>query len=72
MHQQLKIAEYKILKKDKSMDKNMLFSDISVVSCGTMRPELDALQEEGFLDVKRVFFTAPGLHEWPWELKKQI
>jgi len=37
-----------------------------------MRPEIDALRDEGFLDADRVLFTAPGLHEWPRELAKQL
>jgi len=44
----------------------------AIVSCGTLRPELRALQAEGFLNADRVLFTAPGLHEWPWELEKQL
>lgn len=30
------------------------------------------LQEEGFLDAARVFFTPPGLHERPRELEEQL
>jgi hypothetical protein len=37
-----------------------------------MRPEIDVLQDEGFLDAGKVLFTAPGLHEWPWDLAKQL
>lgn len=43
-----------------------------VVSCGTLRPELNRLQEEGFLRAERLIFTAPGLHETPPELEKQL
>jgi len=54
------------------MSRENSFSGLSIVSCGTLRPELRALQAEGFLNADRVLFTAPGLHEWPWELEKQL
>jgi len=58
--------------KDGHMGEKTSFKDTCIVSCGTMRPELEVLQREGFLDAARVFFTAPGLHEWPRELAKQL
>jgi len=54
------------------MSRQHTFSGFSIVSCGTLRPELRALEEEGFLDADRVLFTAPGLHEWPGELERQL
>lgn len=48
------------------------FADWAVVACGTLRPELEALQEEGFMDAKRVLLTAPGLHERPPDLEEQL
>jgi hypothetical protein len=30
------------------------------------------LAETGFLDSGRMFFTGPGLHEWPKQLEKQL
>ena len=48
------------------------FSDIAVVSCGTLSMELSHLRESGFLDVRHIFFTAPGLHESPRELESQL
>ena len=48
------------------------FSDIAVVSCGTLTMELSHLRESGFLDVRHIFFTAPGLHESPRELERQL
>ena len=48
------------------------FRGISIVACGTMRAELRRLADEGFLDADALLFTAPGLHEWPWELDKQL
>ena len=50
----------------------MSFKGYSIVSCGTLRPELEALKASGFLDADGVFYCAPGLHEWPWELEKQL
>jgi len=52
--------------------KKVSFEDICIVSCGTMKPELDILQEEGFLNASKVLFTAPGMHEWPWDLAVQL
>jgi len=48
------------------------FNDICVVSCGTMRPEVDVLREAGFLNAEKILFTAPGLHEWRRELAEQL
>lgn len=48
------------------------FSDIAVVSCGTMSLELRALKESGFLDTEHLIFTAPGLHQEPAELERQL
>jgi len=39
------------------------FSDIAIVSCGTLSLELIYLKQEGFLDTKHLFFIAPGLQE---------
>jgi len=49
-----------------------VFNDCAVVSCGTLRAELSALREQGFLDARRIFYTAPGLHEEPPELERQL
>ena len=54
------------------MNAKTSFKNIGIVSCGTLKPEIDRLQEEGFCDAEKVIFTAPGLHEWPWELEKQL
>ncbi len=48
------------------------FSDIAVISCGTLSLELNHLKEEGFLDTTHLFFTTPGLHEDPRELERQL
>lgn len=47
------------------------FKDYAIVACGTMVPELTHLKEIGFLDCK-IIFTAPGLHQSPLELDKQL
>jgi hypothetical protein len=48
------------------------FSDIAVVSCGTLSMELNQLKKEGFLDTNHLFFTTPGLHENVRELERQL
>jgi hypothetical protein len=48
------------------------FSDIAVVSCGTLSLELTQLKKDGFLDTEHLFFTTPGLHEDPPELERQL
>jgi hypothetical protein len=48
------------------------FSDIAIVSCGTLRLELDHLQAEGFLDTAHLFYTMPGLHQDIHELERQL
>ena len=48
------------------------FADIAVISCGTMSLELRALKESGFLDTEHLIFTAPGLHQEPAELERQL
>ncbi|KPK66431.1 MAG: hypothetical protein AMK73_00025 [Planctomycetes bacterium SM23_32] len=44
----------------------------AVVSCGTLRGELEALEQDGSLNAERLFFTAPGLHEAPRQLEEQL
>jgi hypothetical protein len=48
------------------------FSEIAIVSCGTLSLELNHLKREGFLDSDHIFFTTPGLHEDPRELEQQL
>jgi hypothetical protein len=48
------------------------FSDIAIVSCGTLSLELNHLKETGFLNARQVFYTTPGLHETPRELERQL
>ena len=48
------------------------FSDISIVSCGTLNLELNHLKKEGFLDAKKIYYTKPGLHQDCHELERQL
>ncbi|HDG97790.1 MAG TPA: DUF1638 domain-containing protein, partial [Desulfobacterales bacterium] len=48
------------------------FSDIVIVSCGTLSLELNHLKKEGFLNVRHIFYNTPGLHEKPPELERQL
>lgn len=51
---------------------DVTFKDIAIVSCGTLRPEITRLREEGFLDADAVLYTTPGLHEDFRELERQL
>jgi hypothetical protein len=48
------------------------FSDIAIVSCGTMSLELNYLKEEGFLNTPHLLYTTPGLHQDVIELERQL
>jgi hypothetical protein len=48
------------------------FSNIAIVSCGTLSLELNHLSAQGFLDTKHLYFTTPGLHEDVRELERQL
>jgi hypothetical protein len=54
------------------METKQSFRDHAVVSCGTLRPELEHLRDTGFLDADAMLFTAPGLHENCPELARQL
>ena len=54
------------------MARDPSFEGYTIVSCGTLRPELNYLRDEGFLNAARILYTAPGLHEHPRELEKQL
>jgi hypothetical protein len=55
-----------------NMMNNVSFSDIAIVSCGTLSLELNYLRAEGFLDAKQLYYTTPGLHEDIHELERQL
>ncbi len=48
------------------------FSDVAIVSCGTLRLELNHLRETGFLDASQILYTAPGLHQDCQELERRL
>lgn len=48
------------------------FSDVAIVACGVMKPELSALVERGWLDAGRILYTPPGLHQLPEELERHL
>jgi len=48
------------------------FSEIAIVSCGTLSLELNYLKKIGFLGDGNIFYTTPGLHENPRELEAQL
>ena len=54
------------------MHNHLSFKGCSIVSCGTLRRELNYLKEFRFLDADKILFTAPGLHEKQMELEKQL
>jgi len=54
------------------MQKQLSFKDYTVVSCGTLAPELNYLRKEGFLDAGKIVYTTPGRHEVLKELESQL
>jgi hypothetical protein len=54
------------------MNKGMSFKGISIVSCGTLKNEIEYLKNTHFLDADKILFTAPGLHEKQKELERQL
>ena len=48
------------------------FSDIAIVSCGTLSLELNYLKNEGLLDTPKIYYTTPGLHQDVLELERQL
>ena len=54
------------------MSNHVLFKGYAIVSCGTLRPELNYLKDSGFLSADKIFYTTPGLHENIHELEKQL
>ena len=54
------------------MPEKATFKGYSIVSCGTLREELNYLKGTGFLNADNILYTTPGLHEIPSELEKQL
>ena len=48
------------------------FKGHTIISCGTLRRELDYLSKTNFLNADKILYTAPGLHENHSELEKQL
>lgn len=48
------------------------FSGFTIVSCGTLSPELNALSASGFLDADKILYTIAGLHENNNKLKEHL
>jgi hypothetical protein len=44
------------------MSRQDSFRDYCLVACAILHPELSRLQDEGFLDAKKVFYIPAGLH----------
>jgi hypothetical protein len=44
------------------MTEKQSFRDHCLVACAILQPELSRLQEEGFLDAKKIFYIPAGLH----------
>jgi len=42
------------------MAEEVSFKDYTIVSCGTLAPELNYLRKQGFLDAKKIVYTNPG------------
>ena len=62
----------KLNSNNQNINTSQSFSDICIISCGILKLEINHLQNSGFLNAKKILFTAPGLHEWQLELKKQL
>ena len=54
------------------MANHISFKGYAIVSCGTLRRELNYLRDTYFLDTDKILFTAPGLHEKQTELERQL
>ena len=48
------------------------FSHAAIVACGTLSPELNFLQAEGWLNPGKIVYTTPGLHQDCPELERQL
>ena len=56
------------MKADRSVD----FKEYVIISCGTLRREINFLKETGFLNADKIVYTTPGLHEIPQKLERQL
>ncbi len=56
----------------KRAEHTVSFRGFTVVSCGTLSPELNALSQTGFLDADKILYTIAGLHENNNKLKQHL
>ena len=54
------------------MKNHTSFKGYTIVSCGTLRKELNYLEDTHFLNADKILFAAPGLHENQRELERQL
>lgn len=54
------------------MMNTLSFSNIAIVSCGTLSLELNYLKKTDFLDTDHLFYSTPGLHEDIHKLERQL
>jgi len=54
------------------MKEKIDLKDIVIVSCGTLNPEIKYMRENNILEVQKVLFTSPGLHENCKQLEQQL
>ena len=54
------------------MNNSLSFAKYSILCCGTLSPEMNYLKASGFLDVDRILYTIPGLHENPRKLNEHL
>jgi hypothetical protein len=52
--------------------KKKTFRNYTIISCGTLSPELNHLKKTNFLDADKILYTRPGRHEAPGELESQL
>ncbi|HIJ64358.1 MAG TPA: DUF1638 domain-containing protein [Candidatus Hydrogenedentes bacterium] len=54
------------------MSETSSFAGCSIVSCATLRNELEQLVRSGCLDADKILYVPPGLHEWPDKFEQQV
>jgi hypothetical protein len=58
--------------RSEDIESRVPFQDYTIVACGTLNMELNYLKNSGFLNVRKILYTKPGLHEIPRELESQL
>ncbi len=54
------------------MSEKRSFQDHCLVACAILHPELSRLQEDGFLDAKKIFYIPAGLHILTERLEERL